>query len=61
MRSSRVVRASDYQCQSLNSYCLDPNVLRSDTVSYEGWQMKQCWSQSSQDTRRERLSATHML
>ncbi len=41
MRSSRVVRASDCQCQSRNSLWFDS--ASSDTEESEGQQMKQCW------------------
>ncbi len=39
LRSSRVIRTSDCQCQSSNSSI----PASSDTVEIEGWQMKQCW------------------
>jgi hypothetical protein len=41
LTSSPVVRASDYQCQSCNSPVLSSIPTSSDTVEFEGRQMKQ--------------------
>ncbi len=43
MRSSRVVRASGCQWQSRNSRGVGSIPESSDTMEFEGRQMKQCW------------------
>ncbi len=45
MRSSRVIRASNCQCQSHNSPGFNPSILRHSGI--EGRQMKQCWAKST--------------
>ncbi len=44
MRSSQVVKASGWQCQSRNCPRFDPSILRHSKIAEsEGRQMKQCW------------------